>query len=112
MAVTTNRRPQRGPPKGPTNSRNRDAKRDVLSKTREVAMRDARPASAPTSAPVQLHVTGWRNSKAATNDDGGVSAITSFLERRAGISNKKHSKGKGIAKQHAVRIRKVRSTPR
>ncbi|KIW07470.1 uncharacterized protein PV09_01438 [Verruconis gallopava] len=107
MAVPTNRRPQRGPAKGPANNRNRDAKKDILSKTREVAMRDARPASAPTSSSVQLHVTGWRSSKAASNNDGGVSALTSFLERRAGISSKKHNKGKGITKQHAVRIRKT-----
>jgi len=76
-------------------------------------MRDARPASAPSAGSVQLRVTGWRNSKAATNDDGGVAAVVTFLERRAGISSKKHNKSKGIAKQHAIRIRKVRQkTPR
>jgi hypothetical protein len=111
MAVTSNRRPQRGPPKGPANNRHRDAKKDVLTKTREVTMRDARPASAPSAAPLQLLVTGWRKSKAASNSDGGVSALTSFLERRAGISSKKNKAAKGITKTQPVRIRKVRFTP-
>ena len=46
---------------------------------------------------MQLKVTGWRKSKASSNEDGGVSSLTSWLERRAAIK-----------KKSPVRIRKSR----
>lgn len=72
-------------------------------------MRDSRPSNGPTSGSVQLQITGWHKSRAASNDDKGVSALVTFLEKRAAISQRKHKKaGKGIQKQGPVRIRKVR----
>lgn len=35
----------------------------------------------------QLSVRGWRKSKAASNDDGGVASLIGFLEKKASPSD-------------------------
>jgi nuclear RNA export factor len=79
-------------------------------------MRDTRPAaSAAANRPAnltQLQITGWKDSKFSTTDDGGVSNLTKFIERRGTIAQNKHAASAGIKKNTPVRIRKVRSQSR
>lgn len=49
--------------------------------------------------PVQILVRGWRESKAASNPDGGIKDLIAFLERKATAPNS--------SANEAVRIRKV-----
>lgn len=52
---------------------------------------------------VQISVRGWKESKAASNPDGGVKDLVAFLERKATVPN--------TSANEAVRIRKVCLTP-
>ncbi|KAF2099588.1 hypothetical protein NA57DRAFT_55545 [Rhizodiscina lignyota] len=51
-----------------------------------------------------LHVSGWRNSKASSNPDGGVAALIAFIERRATISKQKHNTSHGRRQGAPVQI--------
>jgi nuclear RNA export factor len=66
----------------------------------DVTMKGAR--AAPRQHLVELKVTGWEKSSSSTNKDRGVSALTSWLEKKA--SRKLGS----TAGRREVRIRKVR----
>lgn len=54
-----------------------------------------------------LIVTGWEKSKAASNEDGGVSDIIAFLERRGTMSMAKWATSKGMTSRAPIKIRKV-----
>ena len=50
-------------------------------------------------------MTGWKDSKAAENEDHGVAALIGFIERRATISKDKHNTSKGFRQGAPVKIR-------
>ena len=54
-----------------------------------------------------LVVTGWEKSKAASNEDGGVSDIIAFLERRGTMNMAKWATSKGITSRAPIKIKKV-----
>lgn len=57
----------------------------------------------------ELLVTGWEKSKAAaTSNDGGVSNLVEFIERKGTQSKDKHAAAKGLQNGPPVRIRKRR----
>jgi nuclear RNA export factor len=64
----------------------------------DISMKETRP-TASRAGLVELKVTGWENSKAATAADGGVSALIKWLEKKA--SQKLGSRAK------EVKIKKV-----
>lgn len=53
----------------------------------------------------QARVTGWRNSTASSDKDGGVEALVGFIERRATINKNKHADNKGFNRGAPVKIR-------
>ncbi len=55
----------------------------------------------------EIRITGWTDSKAAANDDGGLSALLSFLERRATLSAEKIALSRGQTARPPVKIKKV-----
>ena len=54
-----------------------------------------------------LIVSGWGKSKAASNEDGGVSDIIAFLERRATLNMAKWAASKGTTSGAPIKIKKV-----
>jgi hypothetical protein len=83
--------------------------RDLVRDARDVSMRDVRPpTTARPSSFVQLRVSGVAKSRANSDKDHGLSALTKFLERRATIAQNKHANSKGIAKRKPVHLHKVR----
>jgi len=76
------------------------AQREILRKAGagDVSMKEAR-TSAARGGLVELKVTGWTKSKASGDQDGGVSSLIKWLEKKA--STKLGSRGR------TVKIRKV-----
>jgi nuclear RNA export factor len=48
----------------------------------DVSMKEARP-TAPRGGLVDLKITGWENSKASSDADGGVSSLIKWMEKKA-----------------------------
>ena len=56
----------------------------------------------------EIVVTGWKESKAASNDDGGIGALVAFLERRGTMNYEKWIAAKGINTGRTfIKIKKV-----
>lgn len=66
--------------------------------TGDVSMKEAR-STASQGQLVELKVTGWEKSKASSNDDGGVSSLVKWMEKKAS-----HRLG---SRTKEVRIKKV-----
>ncbi|EON61995.1 hypothetical protein W97_01213 [Coniosporium apollinis CBS 100218] len=100
-----------GTPTGPGRAKNLNSevfKREIL---RHVATGDAVPRGPrATTGPIKhmrdLKVTGYKNSKAAANDDGGIQSLLTFLEKRGTINLDKRNNARGIKGSHPIRIRK------
>ena len=69
----------------------------------DVAMKGSRP-SAPSRGLTELKITNWTKNKASSSDDGGVSSLKSWLEKKA--SNRLSSRAR------TVKIKKVRRNTR
>lgn len=66
----------------------------------DISMNDTRsPAGSRVGSLAELKITGWKNSKAADSADGGVSALVSWIEKKA--SNRLGSRAR------AVKVKKV-----
>ena len=52
-------------------------------------------------------MTGWEKSKAALNEDGGVSDVVAFLERRSTMNMAKWAMSRGTNARSPVKIKKV-----
>lgn len=66
----------------------------------------SQPQSKPPQQPLrQARVTGWRNSTASSDKDGGVEALIGFIERRATINKNKHADNKGFNRGAPVKVR-------
>ena len=64
----------------------------------DVSMKEPRP-TAPKGGLVDLNITGWENSKASSDADGGVSSLIKWMEKKAS-----HRLG---SRTREVRIKKV-----
>lgn len=53
----------------------------------------------------KLHITGWKASKASTNEDGGVQALVAFIEKKATDRKIKHNKSQGFSTGGPVKVR-------
>lgn len=69
----------------------------------DVNMRNTRVATAARGALVELKITGWEKSRASQDNDRGVSALISWLERKATT--------RLSSRARAVTIKKVRLRP-
>ena len=52
-------------------------------------------------------MTGWEKSKAASNEDGGISDLIAFLERRSTMNMAKWATSRGSSSRSPVKIKKV-----
>ena len=57
---------------------------NIVPPTKEVRMGDTPGEARGQRGNVEIVVTGWSQSSAASNPDGGKSALISFLERKSG----------------------------
>ena len=55
----------------------------------------------------ELVVTGWEKSKAASNEDGGITDLVAFLERRSTMNMAKWAASRGTGSRSPVKIKKV-----
>lgn len=55
-----------------------------------------------------ISITGWTNSKAASNEDRGITSLKQFLEKKANTRNKKQALDAGEKSRRLIRISKHR----
>ncbi|KAJ5094642.1 hypothetical protein N7456_010503 [Penicillium angulare] len=79
-----------------TRDRTLDAIQRAISDTKDtqVNIRSSKQSNSNGNKLEQFSITGWKNSKAASNRDGGVESLTAFLERRLNALTKSGPRAK------------------